>query len=331
MTTPTPAEHGIRRRPWLLEPGTPLIGEHDPVDNVLVFEELLRLTGLAIDPADDEIGYDVISSPAGPFPLIINWPPEVDAPDDNLASLNPETAWHPMFWLPASIRYPLVTERADGQLEIEDPLHWHFRASISISDAGIYEESTGEWLDPLATFLGLDIDDPEVQQRVKAHLAGGDDPELATIPSTLAALVDAVGDDIGNPDWAADATRTHAADRIEFTQFVFAHVLRQHIETRGAQFGAFEHVDHAALAIANIAMMTLDGLEAKIDLDGGERLDLADYLDRVRQLAQADGNGEQVLAALDGALAQLCALGEVRFPEPDDEAPSDGPRLAIVE
>lgn len=173
-----------RTRTMQSEPGQPLLLPPSPIGHVANFTDFLEVTGLAAS--------DVISSNLVTFPL-----PRYrdDTGPRQFSGLRPEAAWHPVFWLPRHLAGAMTLERdSEGSPVVqEDPDHHMVRVAIHLALSGLYDEVDGVWVDVLAEH-GLEVDDPQVLERVRAWLAGAADPTLDMIDLTRYLAVPEAGD-----------------------------------------------------------------------------------------------------------------------------------------
>src|SRR5690606_13050966 len=83
--------------------------------------------------------------------------------------------WHPLLWLPEHLARPgMFPEGKDGALVEEDIAEWAFRVAIEITQAGLYDVNTAQWVDVLAR-VGINVSSEEGIARVRAWQAGGAD------------------------------------------------------------------------------------------------------------------------------------------------------------
>lgn len=159
-----------RRRPFLTEPGLPLLLPTDAAGLTYAFHEFLEQTRMAPELA--------VVTPLVTIPL-----PQLNksaGPQGWQEDLNPAVMWHPLFWLPERVALRYRYDDADG---IETDQEWAVRVALECSASGLFDPEDGTWYDPLSA-VGLDIDDPAVQDRVAAWLAGQDDDVLNNIDLT---------------------------------------------------------------------------------------------------------------------------------------------------
>jgi hypothetical protein len=174
-----------RRRLFLTEAGEPLLLAKSAMSIVERFSEFTDYTGLdrnqiAANPLA-AIPFPVMSRANGPR----GWP----------INLNPASMWHPLFWLPERLAFRYRFEGDD----IEDENEWVVRVALETTISDLYNPIDGTWFDVLA-YYDLDSDDPQVQARISAWLAGGDDDVLDSIDLTETV------DEPGNEHWAVEST-----------------------------------------------------------------------------------------------------------------------------
>ncbi|MHA3724231.1 hypothetical protein ACXR2T_10165 [Leucobacter sp. HY1910] len=139
---------------------------------------------------------------------------------------DPSLAWHPLFWLPLPVGLRLrVQETDEPQLRPETTAEWAVRVLVQVEEAGLYDSSTGTWLDVLAT-VGLDRNDHAVHERVHAWQRGAPDAALDRIDlsdrfisssSDIAAQVIPQIHDLLHAQWL-NTSRTINAQLIEIDQ-----------------------------------------------------------------------------------------------------------------
>lgn len=160
-----------RYRPWLTEPGEPLLHASGLTDIASRFSDFCDSTG--VDPSRVYSALTVaVPLPVAPpawGPGLRRWPGTL-----------PTAMWHPLMWLPPRLLGRYELEGPDGSVDVESDEAWSVRVALECTAAGMYDESSGMWLDVLST-AGLDIDDPAVVDRVKVWLGGGADDVLDRI------------------------------------------------------------------------------------------------------------------------------------------------------
>lgn len=163
------------RRPYLTEPGDPLLLPGSPIEHSLVYTRYQHHTGV---PHEDMHTSTLV---AVPIPL-----PPVDGFTEGRRWPNTraEMMWHPLMWLPdwVTARYEV-----DGRVESAD--EFSVRVAIQLSECGLYDPVTGTWTDVLAE-AGIDIDDPADLERVRQWLAGGEDSLLDNVTDVISEVMD---------------------------------------------------------------------------------------------------------------------------------------------
>ena len=181
-----------RYRHWLTEPGEPLLHPSGLTDVARRFAAFCDSTG--INPAQ------VISSLTVAVPLPVA-PPVWDSGRRRWVGTEPTAMWHPFLWLPPRLLGRYELEGPDDTTAIESDEAWAVRVAFECTAAGVYDEESGQWLDVLST-VGLDIDDPQVVDRVRAWLDGADDAILDQLD------LSEIFDDVEDPHWAVDVVAT---------------------------------------------------------------------------------------------------------------------------
>lgn len=113
---------------------------------------------------------------------------------------NPSLLWHPLFWLPETLRTRVRYERADStpdnrMFHVETEDEWVARVALTLSTAGVYDPEQGTWLDMLSV-VGLDSEDEMVIDRLQEWLEGAPDEDIDRID--LSEFVDIPG----QPFWS---------------------------------------------------------------------------------------------------------------------------------
>lgn len=172
-----------RRRTYLPDAGQPLLLSCGAADQALRFQQF------ADDTALPEEQITATTMAAVPLPVKRRsagprgWAPE----------LNPAMMWHPLFWLPE--RIALRYRHEDGNFESDG--EWSARVALEATLTGLYDPAEGSWVDVLS-LVELDVDDPDVQDRLSAWLAGADDESLDGID--LSGITELAED----PHWALE-------------------------------------------------------------------------------------------------------------------------------
>ena len=120
--------------------------------------------------------------------------------------VRPEIMWHPLMWLPERLtqRRKIVNEET-GRILVEPEEVWTIRVCLELSASGLYDSSTGSWLDVLSA-TGIDIATEEGRNRVGEWLKGFPDEVLDDID------LDGVLVNEEDEDWAFDIAITIAQD-----------------------------------------------------------------------------------------------------------------------
>jgi hypothetical protein len=119
---------------------------------------------------------------------------------------NPEIMWHPLMWLPKRLseRRAIRNEETDRVL-VEPEEVWTIRVCLELSASGLYDATTGSWLDVLSA-VDIDITSDEGRTQVAEWLKGHPDEILDDID--LEDLLLTPEDE----DWAFDVAVTIAQD-----------------------------------------------------------------------------------------------------------------------
>lgn len=176
---------------YLLEPGEGLLFTSDPwqwASRTTLFQED---TGLKAD--------QLYTSPLFAHPL-----PMRALEGTGWRGVTAEMLWHPMLWLPAHLSRPgQFPEGKGGEMVDEDPAEWGFRVMLELSASGLYDTTTGEWVDVLAR-AGVDLAASDGLERVDAWTRGAEDPLLDSF--SIAGMLDSA-----QPEgWSREAARVEA-------------------------------------------------------------------------------------------------------------------------
>lgn len=177
-------------RQFLTSPGDTLLltpTAFEAEDRRIQFEEA---TGLG--------AYDTVASLLCAVPIPI-YPQTPEGERHRFPGVPPTMMWHPLFWLPLRVGALVRLKNADGTTYQEDPDVHAARVAMELMMSGLYHSDLG-WLDVLAS-VGINIDDPAQQNRVRAWQLGGVDPVLDSIDLTDALTVHE------NPWWALHFAR----------------------------------------------------------------------------------------------------------------------------
>lgn len=231
-----------------------------PVDLLLRFESVMRTSGL---PAGR-----FVTSPlcAVPLPLADEGLPSVR---ERWPGVDPAGLAVPVLWLPGRLTERRWRSGADGDVVAENNDAWAVRLVYEMQTAGLYDQATGTWHDPLAD-AGVDIDTPDGLGRVGAWLAGGNDPALDGIEARLA---DAVTD-WEDPDWAADLA-AETLPRLYLTAHALGaeNLLTELADLRSEVDAGECSSEEASAALSSIAMgaqIHFDNLPVELAAPGGE-------------------------------------------------------------
>lgn len=96
------------------------------------------------------------------------------------AGINPAVARHPIFWFDRSVTTPR---------DHENETLWLARMWLELENAGLVDPDTGDLVDVLDR-VGLDVEDPDVAERITRFAQGGPDPDLQNLVITRAAPPD---------------------------------------------------------------------------------------------------------------------------------------------
>lgn len=298
-----PSRTDLPRRTWLLEAGEPLLLAPRPVELLLRFGAAIGLSGL---PADR-----FVTSPLCAVPLPVA-DEGLSSVRERWAGIDPAALAVPVFWLPGQLterRWRPDDDGTDVAAESDDV--WAVRLVYEMSTAGLYDEPTGTWHDPLAA-AGIDIDTPDGLGRVRAWLAGGDDPALEGIE---AQMVDAVTD-WEDPDWAADLAADALPGLYVSVHAPAAESLLGELADLRAEVTAgecsSEEATAALSAVAAVGPMYFERLPVELAAPGGER---AWWLDLSARVGPAAASRESFCGLLDQTAARLQAVLDVVWPE----------------
>lgn len=174
-------------RPFVNEPGEPLVSCVAPHETAMRMAGLAEMTGLAAD--------DMVTSPTATTPLPL-YPPQWPEGRRRWSGLRPEAMWHPLMWLPERLAARRIVDTGTGP-RIEDDELWAARVMAELTAGGFYVEPDGQWVDILALH-GIDIDRAEDLERVQTWLDGQPDPELDSVD------LDTSLTNENYPDWALE-------------------------------------------------------------------------------------------------------------------------------
>ena len=160
----------LRRREFITEPGESMLLARSSLEVALRYGMWQRFTQL---PAEA-----IISNPIAATPLVQY--PANGHPAQVWQQVNPACLWHPLMWLPDRLSGRYQIQQPDGTITREDDDTWAVRVCLELSASGMYDTESATWLDVLSMH-GLDLDDPEVFDRVRWWQSGQTDPILDTI------------------------------------------------------------------------------------------------------------------------------------------------------
>lgn len=172
MTTQTIA---ARRRDFLVEPGAGVVLSADLDEYLLNYTRFLNETGLSEN--------DVVSSPVVMIPI----PQAVKDSNDvplRWDGVEPGMLWHPFFWLPPSVSLRAQIVNADGESQVETDEQYLIRVIVQCVSSGVLDVESGTWLD-VPSYYGVDIEDPEVLDRLVAWHGGSDDELFDALDTEL--------------------------------------------------------------------------------------------------------------------------------------------------
>jgi hypothetical protein len=167
--------------------------------------------------------------------------------------------WHPLFWLPERLynRRTLVLD--NGEEGPEDDDVWCLKIIFELNKAGLYERKTGKWVDVLYE-IGIDVDTPQGQQRIKDFQQGTPDAELEAfdIDKFLSKRR------IKNPDWSLDLVGEHYDYLFPIAMGHLANNFLQVLNTVDASNMTFEEKKNVLYALFYFVRVTIQ--------DGGEQI-----------------------------------------------------------
>jgi len=300
----------LPRRPWLLDAGEQLLLAPHPVELLLRFEATMRASGL---PAGR-----LLTSPlcAVPLPLADEGLPSVR---ERWSGIDPAGLAVPVLWLPGRLTERRWRPDDDGRgVVVENNDAWAVRLVYEMQTAGLYDQATGTWHDPLAA-AGVDIDTPDGVGRVGAWLAGGTDPALDGIEAGLA---DAVTD-WEDPDWAVDLA-VETLPRLYLNAHTLgAESLLADLDDLRSEVDAGEcSSEEASAALSAVAMggqIHFDNLPVELSAPGGES---AWWQELAAEIGPSATSRESFRELLDRGSAHLQVIHDALRPEldrvPDD-------------
>jgi hypothetical protein len=165
----------VKRHRWLLEPGEPLLLSRSPTEAMARLGEQMATWGLG----PEDLFVSPLCAVALPLAPVSGWPPRCFA-----SKLRPSSLRSPLLWLP-----PHLSRPAEG----EGLFAWGARVALELSAAGIYDQTSGTWLD-IGNFVEGDLS----AERSERWLAGEADADLDAVD-----LTPLTWDEV-DPLWALD-------------------------------------------------------------------------------------------------------------------------------
>ncbi|MCL6424376.1 hypothetical protein Bequi_13480 [Brachybacterium sp. JHP9] len=161
---------GMKTHEFLAAPGDALTPARDVDELHGRLEEMSLLTGL---PPNRMVLSYLSSVPIPRYETL----PEGES---RWAGLKAEALKSPLFLLPENVhdRYPVADGEGGQRLETDD--EWALRICLLVISTGLYDPTTGQWRDILAS-LGYDLDDESVRARIQDWMNGAEDPELEAL------------------------------------------------------------------------------------------------------------------------------------------------------
>lgn len=289
---PLPGGSLVRRHFLTTGPEEPILTD-DPAEHMERFETLLEASGLPVER--------VLLTPVVSVPL-----PVARLGEDGGVErwqVAPELLWHPFFWMPKRLsmryRYRTIDEASGGtsdDFEIEGDEVWAIRVMLELTACGLYDQSTGTWLDVLA-WHGIDVNDPVDLARVQVWQDGEQDDVLDNIDLSPMLAID------DNPEWALYAAR-------EFSEVIIPAQWSLTARTIGAQlqgqldYGAGTDEDRRKLlsvfgSIASNALRTMPATDE-------EEITVTEFLTAiVDQAGDPEADSEYLMRALRDTLREV--------------------------
>lgn len=165
----------FRRRRWINDAESLLLSA-SPVRDLEASADAARFFGIA--PSD------LLMSRMCTVPLVL---PELPRPVKGRFAdgVRAEALWHPLVWLPASVRDRRTVaddEGSDGyRQEFDDA--YAVRVAVTLMGSALFRPDDGTWVDVLS-LAGIDTDRVEDLARVQAWLDGEDDDVLDALDLT---------------------------------------------------------------------------------------------------------------------------------------------------
>lgn len=290
-----------KRRALLTEPGEPLIVALSPIESAIRHAQFTEATGV---PAAALTVSDLCSIPLPVYPADFGaprrWP-----------SVRPEAMWHPLLWMPPRVANRYFVDATKSELESDDL--WSVRVALSMTMSGLYDDSSGTWVDILS-LVDIDIDTSAGVGRVRRWLDGGPDVELDGLSDQVAGLLE-----LSDPDddlAATVAMESLGALRISAWAFTADNLFETCLDLRAGRQADRPNSDLrlALEMISNFALVSF----ARMDCEDGTR-EIDYWLCITGELSKAAtsevGSGEQMMFALDGIQHRLGALRDTYWPQ----------------
>ncbi len=301
---------GFRRRACLTSPGEPLLLARDPIESMMRFGQFAEQSG--IDTTE------LVASRTVAVPLPI-WPEQWSKGTRRWKGARSELMGHPLMWLPERLATRVeqpVEPKGWRRQETDD--EWAIRVALEMTASGLYDQTTGTWLDVLGT-VDIDIDEPRAQARVAAWLAGRLDRTLDGIDLTN------LMSDQEDPHWSSWAAVDLAPVLRRYSWALGADALIDTLDSLPAEIDRHGMDRDAAVAVATtVATVGSTWIDGVPDSDAAQTLRQA-----ARQLANSTLSSAQAL--IGGPVATIsAALLEIRerfWPAMDSEITELG-RLA---
>ena len=171
----------LQRKTDLTAPGEPLIINRSPLEASIRFAAWSEATGIASE--------DLLVSGLVSVPLPV-YPAEFPAGLRRWEGTKASAMWHPFTWLPERVAHRYTIESDDGPDRLESDDEWAVRVALETTASGLYNESSGTWMDVLAS-AGFDVDSDQDLAAVAAWLHGAPNPDLDRIDLTGYFLIEA--------------------------------------------------------------------------------------------------------------------------------------------
>lgn len=280
----------LRRRGFTNEPGESLLLARSSLEVALRYGMWQRFTQL---PAEA-----IVSNPVTATPLIQY--PAAGHPARVWQQVNPACLWHPLMWLPDRLSGRYQIQQTDGTTTPEDDDTWAVRVCLELSASGMYDAESATWVDVLSLY-GLDLDDPEVLDRVRWWQSGQADPILDTID--LSSHID-----VDDRHWALETALAMMGDLLPASYALLANDLLATIDEIADPGNPALDTNPAATHQAAGTVVTLGRT-----LLAEDNVGLSDGFWAEQELALALLDPDDYAGVLDGPIAAIAAaLYEVR-------------------